>query len=60
MRPKRTTKANFAERAALFTAHVVENPDALAFAMFDRMLDSLLGEDYFGTEGQSDPRGDRR
>lgn len=24
------------------------------------MLDDLLAEDFFGTEGQCDPRGDRR
>ena len=27
---------------------------------FNRMLDTLLGEDFFGTEGQCDPRGDHR
>ena len=27
---------------------------------FNHMLDELLGEDFFGTEGQCDPRGDRR
>lgn len=27
---------------------------------FNRMLDELLGEDFFGTEGQNDPRGDHR
>ena len=26
----------------------------------DGMLDELLHQDFFGTEGQSDPRGDRR
>lgn len=26
----------------------------------DCMLDEMLGNDFFGTEGQSDPRGDRR
>lgn len=24
------------------------------------MLDGLLGEDFFGTDGQQDPRGDQR
>ena len=24
------------------------------------MLDELLGDDFFGTEGQNDPRGDHR
>jgi hypothetical protein len=27
---------------------------------FDNALDDLLNEDFFGTEGQCDPRGDRR
>lgn len=27
---------------------------------FNEMLDSLLGDDFFGTEGQRDPRGDHR
>ena len=27
---------------------------------FNRMLDTLLCEDFFGTEGQLDPRGDPR
>ena len=31
-----------------------------ACAEFDAMLDKLLAEDFFGTEGQNDPRGDRR
>jgi hypothetical protein len=29
-------------------------------ASFDVMLDGLLEEDFFGTEGQLDPRGDHR
>lgn len=27
---------------------------------FDRLLNSLVRDDFFGTEGQCDPRGDRR
>lgn len=27
---------------------------------FNEWMDSLLGQDYFGTEGQLDPRGDHR
>ena len=27
---------------------------------FNRMLDTLLADDFFGTEGQNDPRGDHR
>jgi len=26
----------------------------------NRMFDELLGDDFFGTEGQNDPRGDHR
>lgn len=29
-------------------------------SLLDEMLDNLAGEDAFGTEGQSDPRGDGR
>jgi hypothetical protein len=29
-------------------------------AAFNTMLDDLLDEDFFGTEGQCDPRGDHR
>lgn len=28
--------------------------------VLNELLDELLGEDFFGTEGQCDPRGDRR
>lgn len=26
----------------------------------DKMLDNLVSQDFFGTEGQNDPRGDQR
>jgi hypothetical protein len=65
-----TTPKNLAERATLFVAHVLDHGTSdrvqkdegarQACAEFDRMLDRLLDEDYFGTEGQCDPRGDRR
>ena len=28
--------------------------------LFNNMLDDMLGNDFFGTEGQCDPRGDHR
>lgn len=39
-----------------------ENPDAAGnfWHSFDDLLDDMLAEDAFGTEGQHDPRGDRR
>lgn len=59
-KPKPTTAKNFAERATKFAAHVLENPDDSIFEAFDGLLDELANDDYFGTEGQNDPRGDRR
>jgi hypothetical protein len=39
-----------------------DNPDEqnVWIDVVDDMLDSLHGDDFFGTEGQGDPRGDRR
>lgn len=35
--------------------------DTLAFSeVFDDMLDDLAADDFFGTEGSTDPRGDMR
>jgi len=48
--------------ARLF-ARVIDQPErkTRAFAtLLDSVLDSLLAEDFFGTEGQLDPRGDHR
>jgi hypothetical protein len=33
---------------------------ALFCGDFNRMLDDQLDQDFYGTEGQSDPRGDHR
>lgn len=33
---------------------------AVVAEKFNEALDDLLGEDFFGTEGQTDPRGDHR
>jgi hypothetical protein len=57
-RPRRRTPS----LARLF-ARVLDQPErkAHAFAtLLDSVLDSLLAEDFFGTEGQLDPRGDHR
>jgi hypothetical protein len=42
-----------------YAAEHEQNEKAIA-EEFNRMLDTLLGEDFFGTEGQCDPRGDHR
>jgi hypothetical protein len=37
-----------------------KNKERIVAEEFKVMLDTLLGDDFFGTEGQSDPRGDHR
>lgn len=57
MKIKKTNKKNFQERLKLFGEQIEENQ---AYDVFDNILDDLLNEDFFGTEGQCDPRGDQR
>lgn len=48
---------------AIFFAAMLDTPKDLRarFAeSLDQYLDSLLADDFFGTEGQNDPRGDHR
>lgn len=37
-----------------------KNKERIVAEEFKVMLDTLFGDDFFGTEGQSDPRGDHR
>jgi hypothetical protein len=37
-----------------------KNRERIVAEEFKVMLDTLLGDDFFGTEGQCDPRGDHR
>jgi hypothetical protein len=37
-----------------------KNKERIVAEEFKVMLDILLGDDFFGTEGQCDPRGDHR
>lgn len=56
---ERTTR----ERLAVFFSSVLNlsKPVRGMFVKdFDRLLNSLVCDDFFGTEGQCDPRGDRR
>lgn len=44
-------------------AQVLNDPDTFLkpyFTKFEAMLDDLGSLDFFGTEGQNDPRGDMR
>lgn len=40
--------------------YIVATNDVKAVNMLDEALDNLLQMDFFGTEGQLDPRGDQR
>ncbi len=67
MEPKKTTAKTLKKRAEAFVEYILENhkdgnKEGVSFACeaFDDMLDTLHNEDFFGTEGQCDPRGDRR
>lgn len=49
-------------KLSAYVAEALKHPEAAA-AMCDdlnTMLDSILEQDGFGTEGQNDPRGDHR
>lgn len=49
------------ERLVEFTYDDVDDSTANVLAeQFECMLEELHGEDFFGTEGQCDPRGDFR
>ena len=37
-----------------------KNKERIVAEEFKVMLDTLFADDFFGTEGQSDPRGDHR
>lgn len=62
MAAKKVTSKNVAEVAVRLLAYALSDKEVLkSFCeSFDRWLDELLGADFFGTEGQNDPRGDRR
>lgn len=62
-KPKKTTAKNLKARAEALVAYILEgDKEGIAFGceVFDDMCDTLMNEDYFGTEGQNDPRGDWR
>jgi hypothetical protein len=62
MRKKCTTK-NVTKVLETLTEYIENECDESkkVFAeSFDEFLDDLVSNDYFGTEGQSDPRGDQR
>ena len=59
----KTTKKNYKEVLNNFINYLGEQEDdylEIFLQDIDDMLDKILADDGFGTEGQCDPRGDRR
>ena len=60
---KRVTSRNLKAVMERLTAYAMKTEDEARQAFCDdlnRFLDDLANEDAFGTEGQTDPRGDQR
>ena len=51
---------NLIQKLKALGQYIVATNDVKAVNMLDEALDNLLQMDFFGTEGQSDPRGDQR
>ncbi len=62
MANKKATKRNFKITLEKISKMFEDEPDqqALWVEWLNRGLDELKGDDFFGTEGQCDPRGDQR
>ena len=51
---------NLIQKLKALGQYIVATNDVKAVNMLDEALDNLLQMDFFGTEGQLDPRGDQR
>ena len=51
---------NLIQKLTALGQYIVATNDVKAVNMLDEALDNLLQMDFFGTEGQLDPRGDQR
>ena len=51
---------NLIQKLKALGQYIVATNDVKAVNMLDETLDNLLQMDFFGTEGQLDPRGDQR
>lgn len=51
---------NLIQKLKALGQYIVATNDVEAVNMLDEALDNLLQMDFFGTEGQLDPRGDQR
>jgi hypothetical protein len=59
-KPKKIKTMNEVWKRLMDYAGEHEQNEKFIAEEFNRMLDTLLSEDFFGTEGQCDPRGDHR
>lgn len=59
---KRTTKTTLVKHLRAFADQLEKDKtsDKELADKFNEWMDELLGLDFFGTEGQCDPRGDHR
>ncbi len=59
---KRTTKSTLVKHLRAFADQLEKDKtaDKELADKFNEWMDDLLGQDFFGTEGQCDPRGDHR
>lgn len=63
MKFRPTRAKTISEDLVTFAAYLEKQPTisrSLCAAEFNRWMDNLHGDDFFGTEGQCDPRGDHR
>lgn len=59
-KPKTAIQMDQAWQKLMEQARADKGDEKIIAEAFNDMLDDLLSDDFFGTEGQSDPRGDRR
>lgn len=59
---RKITTQNIQESLRRIQEYVIEFPEdtGVMVAALNEMLDQLLEDDFFGTGGQNDPRGDHR
>ena len=59
-KPKVVKTMNYVWKRLMEMAAQDQNRENIIAEEFNRMLNTLLCDDFFGTEGQNDPRGDHR
>lgn len=59
-KPKTALQMDQAWQLLMAQARGDKGDEKIIAESFNAMLDDLASDDFFGTEGQNDPRGDRR